>query len=425
MADSSCFLVPRGKTTLNIPLYGVVPSHSCLPGAQKAQNAMDNGRERLQTQPLQQWSWNPSISRMPDYRLPVKEVYREFTLRCLHDDPDLFILSLAGPDSSAPRNDLPSWVPDFSSPRSRSPLAFPDVHVTVGYQASGDTKPAVSWSPENPDIVSLRGHIADSILTLTCNGKATDLQDAVLSSLALVRNTPSVYESKDARMVALWRTLTANVGSRPVYEHPAPAAMSQLFEEYAASVLNMDPSTMADYPVIREDQNCRGLSDRHENDGDASNSDPGDATHATPSLESQNHEHSGSPELTDLVGPQHVHPDDLLEESFSEAESPTSRNSWESDRVSPGDFRDAATRAMVERNFFITSSGHFGLSPIGAEESDLVCLLAGGRVPYILRPCNDKSPGTFMFLGECYCHGLSEGRISAETGVMWEDIRIG
>jgi hypothetical protein len=32
---------------------------------------------------------------MPDYRLSILEIYREFTLRCLHDDPD-FVHFLSG-----------------------------------------------------------------------------------------------------------------------------------------------------------------------------------------------------------------------------------------------------------------------------------------------------------------------------------------
>jgi hypothetical protein len=44
--------------------------------------------------------------------------------------------------------------------------------------------------------------------------------------------------------------------------------------------------------------------------------------------------------------------------------------------------------------------------PEGAEHGDIICVLAGGRVPYVLRPCDD---GFYRLVGECYVDGAMHG----------------
>jgi hypothetical protein len=39
------------------------------------------------------------------------------------------------------------------------------------------------------------------------------------------------------------------------------------------------------------------------------------------------------------------------------------------------------------------------------ETNDLICVLYGGDVPYVLRPNGDR----FYFVGDCYVHGLMDG----------------
>ena len=62
-------------------------------------------------------------------------------------------------------------------------------------------------------------------------------------------------------------------------------------------------------------------------------------------------------------------------------------------------------QATTNRRFFITREGHMGLGPRGIEPGDVVCVLLGSQVPFVLRAVNDD----FMLLGECYCHGIMGG----------------
>lgn len=65
---------------------------------------------------------------------------------------------------------------------------------------------------------------------------------------------------------------------------------------------------------------------------------------------------------------------------------------------------------IEDKDMFVTSQGYFGLSHEGCHEGDLVCILAGGEVPYVIRENKeDKSGKTYHFLCECYVHGVMDG----------------
>lgn len=57
------------------------------------------------------------------------------------------------------------------------------------------------------------------------------------------------------------------------------------------------------------------------------------------------------------------------------------------------------------RTFATTVGGYYVLGPAVAEKGDVVCVLFGGRTPYILRPKGDH----YLFVGECYVHGMMDG----------------
>lgn len=59
------------------------------------------------------------------------------------------------------------------------------------------------------------------------------------------------------------------------------------------------------------------------------------------------------------------------------------------------------------RRFFRTTGGAFGLGPASASIGDVVCVLQGGKVPYVLRADGDS----FHFLGECYVDEIMRGEL--------------
>jgi hypothetical protein len=169
---------------------------------------------------------------MPDYRLSVSEIYREFALRCLNDDPDLFILSTIE-DHSLRRVELPSWAPDFSVPLTRSMLAYPSLDVTVPYLESAEGKRSVTWSDTEPDVLILQGHRVDVIQDVLDPGVSALVRDIVHQTIAFTQEFPLEYPTGEVKPEALWRTLTANVGNTPTYEYPAPEVFAQFFAAYS------------------------------------------------------------------------------------------------------------------------------------------------------------------------------------------------
>ena len=65
-------------------------------------------------------------------------------------------------------------------------------------------------------------------------------------------------------------------------------------------------------------------------------------------------------------------------------------------------YRDAVENVAYGRLLFTSENGYMGLAPPSTRAGDLVCVLLGGRTPYILRP---DGKGYYRLIGECYVHG--------------------
>jgi hypothetical protein len=70
-----------------------------------------------------------------------------------------------------------------------------------------------------------------------------------------------------------------------------------------------------------------------------------------------------------------------------------------------GRFHEVIVRACVDRRFFITYAGRMGIGPDVMRQGDIVAVLFGGKVPYLLRPVASG----YKFLGECYVRDLMSG----------------
>ncbi|KAF2015766.1 hypothetical protein BU24DRAFT_422083 [Aaosphaeria arxii CBS 175.79] len=70
-----------------------------------------------------------------------------------------------------------------------------------------------------------------------------------------------------------------------------------------------------------------------------------------------------------------------------------------------GRYHEAFVHACVDRRFFVSRSGLMGIGPETMREGDIVAVLFGGKVPYLLRP----QGGRYRYIGECYVHRMMEG----------------
>jgi hypothetical protein len=71
------------------------------------------------------------------------------------------------------------------------------------------------------------------------------------------------------------------------------------------------------------------------------------------------------------------------------------------------EYRYRAYACTAGRVLFETSSGYVGLGPQSLQQDDSVCVLYGGKVPFIQRQKNDH----YTFIGESYVHGFMDGEV--------------
>ena len=88
------------------------------------------------------------------------------------------------------------------------------------------------------------------------------------------------------------------------------------------------------------------------------------------------------------------------------------------DGIKSARFQTTLIRTGNNRKFFITDQGYMGIGAYLMEPGDKVCVLFGGATPYIVRPTS--VPGEYLFLGECYVHGLMDG----EAIKLWEEGKV-
>ncbi|KAF2185843.1 hypothetical protein K469DRAFT_518658, partial [Zopfia rhizophila CBS 207.26] len=80
--------------------------------------------------------------------------------------------------------------------------------------------------------------------------------------------------------------------------------------------------------------------------------------------------------------------------------------------------------AQCSRCFFTTEKGFMGVGPSVAREGDLICVLFGGEVPYILRSIEN---GHYKMIGQCYTHGIMDGEVirgAIQGQYRYEDFAI-
>jgi hypothetical protein len=83
-------------------------------------------------------------------------------------------------------------------------------------------------------------------------------------------------------------------------------------------------------------------------------------------------------------------------------------------------FKSALNVNTQSRRVFASAKRYLGVAPLLAKSGDVICLLYGGRVPYILRPKNDH----FLLVGESYIHGLMYGEAMSWPGIVEQNIEL-
>ncbi|OCK74210.1 HET-domain-containing protein [Lepidopterella palustris CBS 459.81] len=131
----------------------------------------------------------------------------------------------------------------------------------------------------------------------------------------------------------------------------------------------------------------------------------------------------------------------LLQDAFPDGSNPTQTflKFKERNRTGGPDLHRTFMKSLYnawQKRFFITKRGFMGLGPRGIKPGDLIYILAGGQVPYVLRKLyhqhflrgSEASPH-YQLVGECYVHGIMYGEWVAMEGArsrgnLWEAINL-
>jgi hypothetical protein len=73
-------------------------------------------------------------------------------------------------------------------------------------------------------------------------------------------------------------------------------------------------------------------------------------------------------------------------------------------------FAQDAINYCRQRRMFWTSDGSLGLGPQCMRVNDIVVVLYGGNIPYVLRPQGDE----FLFLGQAYMDNIMHAEVIAD-----------
>jgi hypothetical protein len=78
-------------------------------------------------------------------------------------------------------------------------------------------------------------------------------------------------------------------------------------------------------------------------------------------------------------------------------------------------FVNLVCNAVAGRRFFVTEQGMLGLGPRTMKEGDIIAVLFGGSVPFVLRPV--KEGRHWRLVGDCYVHDIMDG----QAVEIWRD----
>lgn len=114
---------------------------------------------------------------------------------------------------------------------------------------------------------------------------------------------------------------------------------------------------------------------------------------------------------------EHMHVD-LLGQNKS---GPITMPDWEATDVEPTEYKMSLQKALKQRTFFTTTSGFCGTCVPDAQEGDVVVILFGSPVPFVLRPAPDTESAKtesgrpiHYLVGAAYVGGIMNGEMVDE-----------
>ncbi|KAI3325744.1 HET-domain-containing protein [Xylariaceae sp. AK1471] len=306
----------------------------------------------------------PSI--LPDYTVPVGEVFRRYAIATLVEGRDLKLLSLAphrilfSHPAIRRLEGLPSWVPDL-----RLMAADVLVSYTVRPQAfysGGQNKPVLSVSDDHR-ILSCRGRVVDTVRALSNSmiemrlaDEPEILQGVKPEDIIFLEHLKDATPEQRKQRLVRWLQDCYHIAFGHVGEFEAVAVHNpELMMAFSRAMVceidfarnRLPTELLAEFPRYFQ-WAIDYAADKHD----------------------ENVQHSA------------------IMSNYSAT------------------IDDAIMSFTGGLKFCVTDHGRFGQVPVTSQPGDRVCVLVGGEVPFIIRP---TGRGTYTLIGECYVTGIMDG----------------
>ncbi|KAF1850403.1 HET-domain-containing protein [Cucurbitaria berberidis CBS 394.84] len=329
-----------------------------------------------------------------DYAMPIAELYTRAAFVMMQATQSLSILSYVGDKKCRQQKTLPSWVPDFTSPGFNSPL---DIGCGLHLPITGQRLVSFDASRNMPLRLGLH---ESSHRTLPVSGIYYDTVHLVtqFDVCGLRFLEPLLDVIVVGPRDRLWRTLLANESVVEIPgEHIKPPFVAQtidgeVFEFLLGTIVGGLPFDTS--LVMRTSP-------------DECSEDIGRREYAV---------------YEKIVGlEQNCIPyGRLYSEKESVLFSPLQyRYSPEEVLCLIQNFLQSLHSRMQDRDLFTTKNCRIGTGMRSTQEGDEIWVLAGGKVPYVLRP---KGNAQYELIGEAYLHDIMYGELVKEMGDMVKDI---
>ena len=316
---------------------------------------------------------------MPDYAKTVTDVYIEVTELLLRTCKNLNALSMVEDRLYRNRDDLPSWVPDYSA----------WFHRGIGTWKQGVYSASKGLCSEWT--LQQRGRIlcirAAKIGQVTMVGETKRSLIGTWSSwtwLHILVNMPKTYANGQNTIEAFWRTLASDACNKrdcfdykepeiSIYRCPAPTSLEASFRVWFACQAGY---CLAYGRKAGDDRLSQAIADLHQLSAKYS-------LGPIPSVDEIN-------QFANVwLGPRQVFLDSRTD--FLKLIEPYSR----------------AIEVTPNARFFTTSEGLMGIGPQSLLAEDSIWLIPGAEVLFIFRR---RSGGDrYEFVGDAYVHGLMHG----------------
>lgn len=296
----------------------------------------------------------------PDYESPLEDILLKYARVFVRQGRGMQLIYRAGLNDKSLR--FPSWIPDWTV---RRPNSLHDSSESVNdFAASGPQQPVITCAPDSDELL-VEGYTVDCIESISAFSNEEENLAAYLDEVDTMIDSAILTQVREPREELKWKVPIAGA----LYPRVAASGNLDLRSSYQA---------LRKYLKFEETEKAIN---------------------------------KGKSKLTEDINPSAVYAMNLGQ---------ISANSYHNQGVN---YLTALQDTLHGWRFAVTKQGYVGTVPKLAELGDVVAIMKGGRVPFILKRSLTR-PGAFRLVGECYIHGMMNGEALSLPEVVEGSFRL-